>query len=141
MLTRTTVIAAIISATVVALSLVACSGSASRPTNTPKALTATPSPLFTLDEARQRVQEYAAKDPTAPANGTHVACFPSPADSNPPEDRYSAERKTWVIHCRWENIKLDEILTARAGDATPPPIVPVGAKTYLLDDVAGTVRE
>ncbi len=111
--------------------LTACNIGSSSPTRTPNppTATATPTPLLTLPEAREKVQVYASRDRNLPSdvvdNYTHVVCEGA-------DDRYSADRHTWVIHCEFIRATLSE---------SPARFDTLHEKTYFLDDATVEVRE
>lgn len=135
------IVSHLIALTISATLVVACvSKKADIVTPSPSPIpSATPSPLYTLEEARQRVQQFAATDPSIPQfdRDAYVICGAVDLD----EDRYVSGRTSWVIHCKWEAIDLRGIETAIADGRTPPPIFTLNTKTYILDDLTGNIRD
>lgn len=153
----------------IAIMAFACSTSSPDPTPTrqPTATaepSPTPSPLLTRGEAREVAQRFATSDTdaireiaarypeTLMDTDTAILCT-----SN--EDRYSAERQTWVIHCTF----LDQFGFAAGATAVAGQLTAIGEgvqvaitplppevrdrmrtfleKTYLVDDMTGQVRD
>lgn len=161
---------------ILGLTVAACAGENAPPTPSPEpssttAPSPTPSPLLTLDEARKFARDHALEDAdtwrevaakypelfteerfNADLINVAVACLSE-------SDRYSIERRTWVLNCQWVDISefspvatvLATQLTAIAA-GTQQTLSPIpGAttlrpnilheKTYLVDDNTGRVIE